>query len=94
MNHDWHDWIDRLKGKDLTEKGLKDFESALREDPAHPDEYLDALLLETSLEAAQGPALEEITARVVPFPERRESRGIFMKAAAAIAILAAGSVRF
>ena len=37
MNHDWHDWIDRLKSKDLTEKELNDFEAALREDPAHMD---------------------------------------------------------
>ena len=94
MNHDWHDWIDRLKSKDLTEKELNDFEAALREDPAHMDEYLDALLLETSLEGAPGREMLEKKATIAAFPERRESRGIYLKAAAAIAVFAAGSLCF
>ncbi|GAA5129650.1 FecR domain-containing protein [Luteolibacter yonseiensis] len=51
MNHDWQHWIDRLKSDDLTEAELREFEEAVRADPANREAYLSALVAEVALEA-------------------------------------------
>lgn len=89
--HDWHDWIDRLQSKNLTEGELGSFEEALRQDPAHTDEYLDALLVELALEAAGQPA-DPLEIGSVPAATKSVGGRFPMRAAAAIALLAAGSL--
>lgn len=50
MNQEWEHWIDRLKSEDLSEAELREFEEAVRADPANREAYLSALVAEVALE--------------------------------------------
>lgn len=98
MAHDWQNWIDRLKSRDLTQEELREFEDALREDPALADEYLDALLTDTSLEAEGLPDPREWIGNTVS-ASASASRGRTYRspgfwAAAAAVLLIMGSIAF
>ncbi len=54
MKHDWQEWIDRLGNNDVSEQELRDFQKAIQESPEHMDEYMDALLVDASLEMKDG----------------------------------------
>ncbi|MFD0893886.1 FecR domain-containing protein [Luteolibacter ambystomatis] len=100
MAHDWQNWIDRLKSRDLTQEELREFEDALREDPALADEYLDALLTDTSLEAEGLPDPRAWMRSMVasplssPIPRRAYYRSPGFWAAAAAVVLIMGAAGF
>jgi len=98
MEHDWQNWIDRLKSKDLTQEELREFEHALREDPALADEYLDALLTDTSLEAQSLPDprlwMESPLSSPVPSITRPLYKAPWFWGAAAAVVLTMGSVGY
>lgn len=54
MDKDWQEWIDRLEGGDATEEELRTFRAALEKSPQQMDAYLEALMVETSLELKGG----------------------------------------
>lgn len=88
MNPDWDNWIERLKSADLTEAELREFEEAVRKDPANRDAYLAALLAETSLEAESLPhPFAKSNPKVIPFPRWPRLAGI----AAGVVLLATAS---
>ena len=51
----WQDWIERLDKENLSEQELEEFKLALEQDPDNIDAYLQALLLDTSLDASLSP---------------------------------------
>lgn len=83
MKHDWKQWIDRMKETGATEQDAHELDRALREDPAHPEEYLKALMEEVALESD---GLPRPVPSVVPFRPRTSSRAILAWAAALVAI--------
>lgn len=95
MEHDWQQWIERLKSKDLTEEELREFEAALRDDPTQADAYMDALLTEVSLESGSLPKpvmqREMLPSQVVgrQRPARRLLRVAAWAASVAVCITAA-----
>ncbi|WP_367873014.1 FecR domain-containing protein [Luteolibacter sp. Populi] len=90
MDHDWQNWIDRLKSNDLTEAELREFQEAVESDPAHRDAYLDALLAEVALEAGDLPQpFAKPEAEVIAMPVRRWPRAAAI--AAGIVLLATAS---
>ncbi|MFC4992362.1 FecR domain-containing protein [Rubritalea tangerina] len=54
MKSDWQEWIEKIENKEVTEEELRDFRAALERDPEQMDGYLEALLLETSLDLQGG----------------------------------------
>ena len=68
MNNDWHNWIERLDSDSLSGEELKEFQRALDEDPTNAEAYLDALLLDTSLDASIKPESPSKQSNIRYFP--------------------------
>ena len=54
MNDDWQQWIDKIERDDVTEQELREFRAALEQSPEQMDAYLEALMVETTLDLKGG----------------------------------------
>lgn len=54
MNTDWQEWIDKIERNEVTEQELCEFKAALEDSPEQMDAYLEALMVETSLDLKGG----------------------------------------
>ena len=54
MNTDWQQWIDKVENEEVTEQEFREFRAAIENSPAQMDEYLEALMVETSLDLKAG----------------------------------------
>lgn len=54
MNDYWQQWIDKIEREEVTEQELREFRAALEQSPEQMDAYLEALMVETSLDLKGG----------------------------------------
>ncbi|SHJ99556.1 FecR family protein [Rubritalea squalenifaciens DSM 18772] len=67
MDRDWQEWIDRIEREDVTEEELREFRAALESSPEQMEHYLEALMVESSLDLKAGlsmPAPTEAAGKV------------------------------